>query len=106
MEDWDRLHAINTRGTFLCYKAAAIQMIKQGRGGRIIGQLLRHLLCLHRRKLLLVGACSVAGMKGKCLVDWGVNKPSLIFSGLTRLCRVGGLFRKQIRYKGLDTISR
>lgn len=28
---------INTRGPFLCYKYAAEQMIKQGRGGRIIG---------------------------------------------------------------------
>jgi NAD(P)-dependent dehydrogenase (short-subunit alcohol dehydrogenase family) len=29
--------AINGRGVFLCYKYAAKQMIKQGRGGRIIG---------------------------------------------------------------------
>lgn len=36
-EEWDRFFAINTRGTFLCYKYAAIQMIRQGRGGRIIG---------------------------------------------------------------------
>ncbi|KAF5390070.1 hypothetical protein D9757_003862 [Collybiopsis confluens] len=36
-EEWDRFFAINTRGTFLCYKYAAIQMIHQGRGGRIIG---------------------------------------------------------------------
>jgi NAD(P)-dependent dehydrogenase (short-subunit alcohol dehydrogenase family) len=28
---------INARGSFLCYKYAAEQMIKQGRGGRIIG---------------------------------------------------------------------
>ncbi|KAF9260799.1 short chain oxidoreductase [Marasmius fiardii PR-910] len=36
-EQWDKVFAINSRGTFLCYKYAAIQMIKQGRGGRIIG---------------------------------------------------------------------
>jgi NAD(P)-dependent dehydrogenase (short-subunit alcohol dehydrogenase family) len=29
--------AVNARGPFLCYKYAAEQMIKQGRGGRIIG---------------------------------------------------------------------
>ena len=29
--------AVNARGTFLCYKHAAIQMVVQGRGGRIIG---------------------------------------------------------------------
>ncbi|KAJ7325569.1 NAD-binding protein [Mycena albidolilacea] len=35
--EWDRVMNINARGTFLCYKYAGIQMIKQGRGGRIIG---------------------------------------------------------------------
>lgn len=37
MEDWDRLMALNMRGVMLSYKYAAMQMIKQGRGGRIIG---------------------------------------------------------------------
>ncbi|KAK0496558.1 NAD-binding protein [Armillaria luteobubalina] len=36
-EDWDRIAAVNGRGTFLCYKYAAQQMIEQGHGGRIIG---------------------------------------------------------------------
>ncbi|KAF8169164.1 acetoin reductase family protein [Mycena galopus ATCC 62051] len=37
VEEWDRVMNINGRGTFLCYKYAGIQMIKQGRGGRILG---------------------------------------------------------------------
>ena len=37
VDDWDNIFSVNTRGTFLCYKYAARQMIKQGRGGRIIG---------------------------------------------------------------------
>ncbi|KAF8588046.1 NAD-binding protein [Ramaria rubella] len=45
VEEWDLVQSINARGVFLCYKAAAIQMIKQGKGGRIIG------------------ACSIAGKK-------------------------------------------
>ncbi|KAG7098172.1 hypothetical protein E1B28_000140 [Marasmius oreades] len=36
-EALDRILAVNVRGTFLCYKYASQQMIKQGRGGRIIG---------------------------------------------------------------------
>ncbi len=32
----DRTLAINVRGVFNCYKAASAQMIKQGRGGRLI----------------------------------------------------------------------
>ncbi|KAF7419257.1 hypothetical protein PC9H_001844 [Pleurotus ostreatus] len=46
-DEWDRLFAVNVRGTFLCYKHAADAMIKQGRGGRILG------------------ACSIAGKKGE-----------------------------------------
>jgi len=37
VDDWERIMAVNARGTFLCYKYAAAQMITQGRGGRIIG---------------------------------------------------------------------
>ncbi|KAG1739901.1 uncharacterized protein EDB91DRAFT_1248661 [Suillus paluster] len=37
VESWDNIMAINARGPYLCYKYAAIQMINQGRGGRIIG---------------------------------------------------------------------
>ena len=37
LDDWERVMATNARGTFLCYKYAAAQMVAQGRGGRIIG---------------------------------------------------------------------
>ncbi|KAH9177649.1 hypothetical protein EDB89DRAFT_1426197 [Lactarius sanguifluus] len=37
VENFDRLMAVNARGTMLCYKHAAKQMIAQARGGRIIG---------------------------------------------------------------------
>jgi NAD(P)-dependent dehydrogenase (short-subunit alcohol dehydrogenase family) len=37
VEDFNRMYAVNTLGTFLCFKYAAKQMIEQGRGGRIIG---------------------------------------------------------------------
>ncbi|KAI0725498.1 NAD-P-binding protein [Fomitopsis betulina] len=37
VEDLNNVLAINVRGVMLCYKYAAIQMVKQGRGGRIIG---------------------------------------------------------------------
>jgi len=46
VEDFDRLVSVNLKGVFICYKHAAIQMMKQGRGGRIIG------------------ASSIAGKKG------------------------------------------
>jgi meso-butanediol dehydrogenase/(S,S)-butanediol dehydrogenase/diacetyl reductase len=36
-EDFDWLMSINLRGVFLCYTAAARQMIAQGDGGKIIG---------------------------------------------------------------------
>ncbi|KAG1739898.1 uncharacterized protein EDB91DRAFT_1248658 [Suillus paluster] len=37
VESWDHTLTVNARGTYLCYKYAAMQMIDQGRGGRIIG---------------------------------------------------------------------
>ncbi|KLO18318.1 NAD-binding protein [Schizopora paradoxa] len=37
VSDWDTLFSVNVRGTMLCYKHAGIQMITQGKGGRIIG---------------------------------------------------------------------
>ena len=39
VEDWDRIMTVNTRSVMLAYKHAARQMIKQGRGGRIVGAL-------------------------------------------------------------------
>ena len=43
---WEKTFAINVYGVMLCYKYAAQQMIRQGRGGR------------------LIGACSIAGKRG------------------------------------------
>ncbi|OSX59479.1 hypothetical protein POSPLADRAFT_1150222 [Postia placenta MAD-698-R-SB12] len=39
VETWDRTIAVNLTGVMLCYKYAALQMIKQKRGGRILGAL-------------------------------------------------------------------
>lgn len=35
-EDWDRIHRVNAKGVFFCLQAAAREMIRQGKGGRII----------------------------------------------------------------------
>ena len=37
-EDYKRIMDINVLGVVHCFKHAAKQMIKQGRGGRIIGR--------------------------------------------------------------------
>ena len=36
VDEWDRVLAVNLKGAFLCAQAAAKEMVKQGRGGRII----------------------------------------------------------------------
>jgi NAD(P)-dependent dehydrogenase (short-subunit alcohol dehydrogenase family) len=41
-EEFDRMLNINVKTVFLSYKYAAAQMIKQGRGGRIIGEYSTH----------------------------------------------------------------
>ena len=36
VEDWDRIHRVNARGTFFCLQRVAREMIDSGNGGRII----------------------------------------------------------------------
>ena len=58
-EKWDRALSVNVKGALFCYKHAAQQMIKQGRGGRIIG------------------AASTASKQGICLSKEVFAMPSL-----------------------------
>jgi NAD(P)-dependent dehydrogenase (short-subunit alcohol dehydrogenase family) len=37
LESWEHIMQVNATSAFLCYKYAAVQMVKQGRGGRIVG---------------------------------------------------------------------
>ncbi|OAX42771.1 NAD(P)-binding protein [Rhizopogon vinicolor AM-OR11-026] len=37
VETWESNMQLNATSTFLCYKYAAVQMVKQGSGGRIVG---------------------------------------------------------------------
>ncbi|KAJ7489088.1 NAD-binding protein [Mycena latifolia] len=64
-EEWDRVMNINARGCFLCYKYAGLQMIKQGRGGRIIG------------------ASSLAGKRGFA-PQWPYSASKFAVRGLTQ----------------------
>jgi len=65
VEELQRALSVNVIGTFLCYKYAAQQMIKQGRGGRIIG------------------ASSVAGKTGVPLIC-SYNASKFAVRGLTQ----------------------
>ncbi|KAJ9498728.1 hypothetical protein H2202_005914 [Exophiala xenobiotica] len=58
VDEWDKVMAVNVRGVMLCYREAAIQMIKQGKGGKI------------------VGACSTAGHRpsGGGVIAYGTSK--------------------------------
>lgn len=51
VENFEKVFSVNVRGTYLCFRYAAQQMIKQGRGGR------------------LVAASSVAGVTGEPFVS-------------------------------------
>lgn len=54
-EGFDKVMNVNLKGVLYCYRAAAAQMIKQGRGGRIIG------------------ASSMAGIQGIWFLDLPQN---------------------------------
>jgi len=60
VEEFEQIMNVNSRGMMLCFKYAAVQMIKQGKGGRIIG------------------ASSAAGKKGMpALVAYSMSKFSV-----------------------------
>lgn len=67
LDQWERTMSVNVRGVFLCHTTAARQMIKQGKGGK------------------LIAACSISGYRpsGKapayCTSKWAVR-------GFTQTC--------------------
>jgi len=68
VEEFTEVHAVNTRGIMLCYRTAALAMIKGGtaRGGRIIG------------------ACSIAGKMGGAL-HGSYSSSKFAIRGLTQI---------------------
>jgi NAD(P)-dependent dehydrogenase (short-subunit alcohol dehydrogenase family) len=71
VEDWDRVTAINLRGTFLCMRAVLLVMLKQRRGS-------------------IICTASVAGIKAESTplsYCYGATKAGMI--GLTRHAAIG-----------------
>lgn len=73
--DWDRVMSVNLRGVFLCYQAAARQMIKQGSGGKIIGAA----SIVAYRPFALLGPYSaskwgVRGLTQAAAMEWAKHK--------------------------------
>jgi len=91
VDEWDRVMAVNARGTFLCYKYAAQQMIKQGRGGRIIaassisGKLGKSLLSAYSAsKFAVRGLTQTAAMElGKYNITVNSYAPGTISTSMT-----------------------
>jgi hypothetical protein len=55
---------VNAKGVFLCYAAAARQMVKQGRGTLALAPLPHSVLLKLRLGGVIIGACSIAGYRG------------------------------------------
>lgn len=71
LEDYQKVHAVNNTGVFLCYTEAARQMIKQGHGGKIIGA---SSIAGHKGFGLLAAYCSskfgVRALTQACAQEW------------------------------------
>lgn len=97
VEDWDRIMTINARGVMLSYKYAAKQMIKQGRGGRLIGKSDLYILwCLKLiSQLLSLGASSIAGVS--CTSWLHLYKHDLYWENMVSVRQFMRLQRQQVR---------
>ena len=80
-EEMDKLLGVNFKGTFFCYKYSAMQMIKQGKGGRI------------------VGATSVGGKRGASCLHAGACPPYTdpLAPAPTNACRQGSRSSRRTR---------
>ena len=71
LEKFDGVYALNARGVFACFKYAALQMVKQGRGGRLLGPSFVILGMLRVKMMIAMrsgtAACSDAGKRGMML---------------------------------------
>ncbi|OCH91284.1 NAD(P)-binding protein [Obba rivulosa] len=86
VEVWERIMAVNVRGTMLCYKYAAAYMIRQKRGGRIIGAPMASAYCASKfavRGLTQSLACELASHN----ITVNAYSPGLILTDMTRSSR-------------------
>jgi meso-butanediol dehydrogenase/(S,S)-butanediol dehydrogenase/diacetyl reductase len=75
VDEWDQVMGVNLRGTFLCYKTAAEQMIKQGNGGKIIGA--ASIVAFRPFALLSTYSASKWGVRGLtqgAAMEWAKHK--------------------------------
>lgn len=73
-EDLDRTMSINLKGVFLSYKYAAIQMIKQGKGGRIIGACsLSGKVGMQDLASYCASKFAVRGLTQSAAQEWGIH---------------------------------
>ncbi|KAH8118980.1 hypothetical protein DFH11DRAFT_1686003 [Phellopilus nigrolimitatus] len=84
-ETWDKIFSVNVRGMMLCYKWAAKQMVKQGRGGKLIGDLEQAINSQIFSKL----TPSFSPEDIACLVSFLASKGSAYITGQTYSCDGG-----------------
>ncbi|NEW45045.1 SDR family oxidoreductase [Nocardia cyriacigeorgica] len=89
-EEWDRVMAVNARGAFLSYRAAARRFIQQGGGGKIIGAAS---VAAHRSSALVghysASKSAIRSLTETAAVEWArhgitVNaySPGLVHTGM------------------------
>ncbi|KAK0475846.1 hypothetical protein IW261DRAFT_1493328 [Armillaria novae-zelandiae] len=104
-EEWDQVFAVNARGIFLCYKYAAMQMVKQGWGGRIIGaNSLAGMRAQPRVCPYSASKFAVRGLTQSAAMELGPHQitvnayaPSLIDTNLSRSILPGEGFAQYVR---------
>ncbi|KAG5635542.1 hypothetical protein H0H81_010904 [Sphagnurus paluster] len=87
VSDWEKEFSVHALGTFLSYKYAALQMIKQGKGGRIIG------------------ASSIGGKKGKLYHTYHICLQGLIEHQFSGIALMAGYSASKFAVRGLTQVA-
>jgi len=77
LEEWNRVLAVNLTGAFLCARRAGGEMIRRGRGGRIvnIASVLGHIgPIMHRAVAYSAAKAGLLGMTRALAVEWAPHR--------------------------------
>ncbi|KAL6305933.1 NAD-binding protein [Sparassis latifolia] len=98
VEEYDRVMSVNAKGVFLSFKYAALQMIKQGRGGSIIGACsMAGKMGMPNLSVYIASKFAVRGLTQTCALEWAKHAITVNSYAPGMICMPLSAFKRQCR---------